>query len=276
MLWGAVAALTVSVGVASIAQADITGVGITVTGVKTKQDKKKHGPADSVLTNLYEEAAPTPIAQTGQTTVIDYDKDIKISPGKIAQCTPAQVAGKSTADARAACPRAVLGTGTARSCAATAGCNVAGGEHQLDVVLFNRTPEGGNPGVILYLKGIGTIAALPPFVVPGQFVKSPLPGYGQRLIFPDQPDVQSTGYHLRSVIISIPVLKNGVKKKVKGKKNPVTGKRKVKKVPQYFVMARCSDKQWEYRTQTSFRAGGGTHSATFTQACQQKGGKKKK
>jgi hypothetical protein len=276
-IWVAgVAGLAVSVGVAAFAQAAITGTAITVTSTKTKQFKKQHGPTDMTTLNEFLQTPPTPIGQTAEITNVDFDRDFKFTAGKIGECAPSQLAGLGTADAKAACPTAIVGGGIATSCSAAQGCGP--GEHQLEVTLFNGVPQGGAPVLILHLKGIGAIAALPPFVVPGRLINSPLAGqgYGKRLTIPDQPDVQSTGFHLRSVRLELGVLKNGVKKKVKGPKNPKTGKRKIKKVPQYYVMAKCSDKVWQFRTETTFRGGGGTHVDTGTTPCQQKAAKKKK
>jgi hypothetical protein len=276
ILLAGIAGLAASVGVAALAQAAITGTAITMTSTKTKQFKKEFGPMDMSTLTEFIQVPPTPIAQTAEITSVDFDRDIKFSPGKIGQCTTAQLAGTSTEAAKAACPTAVIGGGVAKSCSAAAGCEP--GEHQLDVTMFNGVPQGGAPVLILHLKGVGAIAALPPFVVPGRLIDSPLAGqgYGKRLVIPDQPDVQSTGFHLRSVRLDLAVMKNGLKKKVKGAKNPKTGKRKVKKVPQYYVMGRCSDKSWQFRTETTFRAGGGTHVGTSTTPCQQKAAKKKK
>ena len=275
LLISAIAALAVCVGSAAVAQAVITGTGITVSSTKAKQFKKQHGPIDLSITTENFETPPTPNGQTPSVTSVDFDKDIKFTPGKLGVCTQAQLQATTTETARARCPTAVVGTGVAKSCSATAGCTAV--EHQLDVTAFNGAPEGGTQILFLHVKGVGAIAALPAIIVKGRLINSPLAGqgYGKRLVIPDQPDTGSTGNHLITFDLDTPVLKNGLKKKVKGPKNPNTGKRKIKKVPQYFAMAKCSDKQWQFRVETSFRAGGGTHAGTQTIPCQQKAAKKK-
>jgi hypothetical protein len=269
----AVAALTISVGFVAVAQAAITSQTITSTTLTPKQDKKQHGAGDITVIIDTAETPPTPVGQTAETTYVDFDKDFKISPGKLGRCTQAQLNGTTTAQAKANCRNAVVGTGSARSCSAFGGCGALA--FDLEVTAFNGAPEGGNPVIYLHAKGIGAIAALPPLILKGVYVNSPLAGFGRRLVV-DVPDTSSTGTHLTQFITHVGVLKNGVKKKVKGKKNKKTGKRKVKKVPQYYAMARCSDRTWTVRSETSFRAGGGTLSDTYSSACKQKKSKKKK
>jgi hypothetical protein len=268
LLISSVAALAVSVGLAAIAQAVITSQTITATSTKTKQEKKTHGAGDIKVTIDTFETPPTPAGQTAQTTTVDFDKDYKFTPGKLGQCTEAQLAGTTTAQAKTNCGKALVGTGSARSCSATGGCGAVA--FDLDVTAFNGAPEGGNPVLYLHAKGIGAIAALPPLILKGRLISSPLAnqGFGKRLVV-DVPDTASTGTHLTQFITNVPVTKNGVKKKKK-----VKGK--TKKVPQYYVMAKCSDKQWIFRSETTFRAGGGVQSDTHTIPCQQKKSKKKK
>jgi hypothetical protein len=275
LLISAVAALAVTVGFAAIAQAVVTSQTITATSTKTKQDKKALGAGDIKVDIDTFETPPTPAGQTAQTTTVDFDKDLKFTPGKLPQCTQTQLNGTTTAQAKSNCPGAVVGTGSARSCSANAGCGALA--FDLEVTAFNGAPEGGDPILFLHAKGIGAIAALPPLILKGRLINSPLAnqGFGRRLVV-DVPDTSSTGTHLTEFITNVGVLKNGVKKKVKGPKNPKTGKRKVKKVPQYYVMSKCSDKQWVFRSETTFRAGGGVQSDTHTIACTQKKSKKKK
>jgi hypothetical protein len=275
LLISAVAALAVSVGVTAVAQAVINSQTITTSSTKTKQDKKTHGAGEINVTIDTAETPPTPAAQTAETTFVDFDKDYKFTPGKLGQCTEAQLAGTTTAQAKANCPTAVVGTGSATSCSAGGGCGAL--SVHLDVTAFNGAPEGGDNVLFLHAKGTGVIAALPPLILKGKLTNSPLAsqGYGKRLVV-NVPDTASTGTHLTQFITNVGVLKNGVKKKVKGPKNPNTGKRKIKKVPQYYVMAKCSDKQWTFRSETTFRAGGGSQTDTHTIACTQKKAKKKK
>ena len=276
LLLAAVAAAAAAVGLAAIAQAAITAQTITATTTTAKQDKKRHGAGDiTVIIDTFE-SPPTPVAQTAERTYVDFDKDFKISPGKLGTCTQAQLTNTTTAQAKANCASALVGTGSARSCSASGGCGALA--FDLEVTAFNGAPEGKNPVLYLHAKGIGAIAALPPLILRGVYIDSPLPGYGKRLVV-DVPDTSSTGTHLTQFITHVGVLKNGVKKKVKGPRNPKTGKRKVKRVPQYYAMARCSDGDWTVRSETRFRAGGGTLSDTYTSGCKQRKtrkGKKKK
>ena len=268
LLMSAVAALAVSVGLAAVAQAVVTSQTITASSTKTKQEKKTHGAGDIKVTIDTFETPPTPAGQTAQTTTVDFDKDYKFSPGKLGECTEGQLSNTTTAQAKANCPTAVVGTGSARSCSASGGCGALAVD--LEVTAFNGAPEGGNPVLFLHAKGIGAIAALPPLILKGRLIPSPLAnqGYGSRLVV-DVPDTASTGTHLTQFITTVGVLKNGVKKKKK-----VKGK--TKKVPQYYIMSKCSDKQWTFRSETTFRAGGGTQSDTHSIACTQKKKKKKK
>jgi hypothetical protein len=272
LMISAVAALAVSVGVAAVAQAVVTSQTITATATKTKQDRKVHGAGDIRVVIDTFETAPTPAAQTASHTNVDFDKDYKFTPGKLGQCTQAQLNGTTTDQAKANCPKAIVGTGSAKACAAASDC--AGGQVDLVVTAFNGAPQGGNPVLFLHAKAVGLAAALPPLILPGVLVQSPLGApYGKRLSV-DVPDTSSTGTHLRQFATTVGVLKNGVVKKVKVKTK--SGKKKIKKVPQYYVMSKCSDRQWDFRSETTFRGGAATQTDTHSIACQQKKSKKKK
>jgi hypothetical protein len=87
-------------------------------------------------------------------------------------------------------------------------------------------------------------------------------------------NTETTGLHLTKFQTRVGVLKNKVVKKKKIKLP--NGKKVTKKFPQYYVMSKCSDKQWDFRSETTFRGGAATQTDTHTIACKQLKKKKKK
>lgn len=258
---GATFALAASVAFAGIAQGVVNKQEILVQVPQgAKQDKKLKGGAGLDVDVVTTETPPTPAGQTASHTDVDFDKDFKFTPGTLKECNPAALANTTTDQAKAACPGAQVGFGTANACSATGGCGSI--SVPLTVTAFNGTPSGGNPTFLLHAKPGGIAAATPNLVLVGTLTRSPLGNpYGMRLGV-EVPDTSSTGNHLNDFHVF--VLKQVTQKAKPAKAKPA----------KFYISANCSDKSWEFQSTTTFRAGAPTQTDTATVPCAQKKVKK--
>ncbi|MGH2955875.1 MAG: hypothetical protein ACRDL6_02635 [Solirubrobacterales bacterium] len=271
-------ALAGSLAMASAAQAIVTGQTLTVSVGGTKQDKKVPGPASLDVNIATSITPPTPAAQTAAQTDLDFDRDFRFFPGRLQDCSPAQLANTTTAAAIAACGRAQVGTGDATLCSAAGGC--AALTIPAVVTAFNGTPSGGSPTILLHVKAGGIAAAVPNLVLVGTLINSPAGGeFGKRLSV-QVPDTSSQGVHITNFHTAVPKQRTQTptkKQKKKCKTKPKKAKKNcLNKKKKFYVMARCSDRNWEFRETTNFRAGGGTQIANTNESCVKRGAKKKK
>lgn len=97
--------------------------------------------------------------------VLQFDKHGSIDPSGWPRCTVAKLSGKTTAGARAACPKAIVGEGTAKAVVAPPGGATFGISSPL--VFFNAPPTGGKPTMIVhaYEKFPEPKALLTPIVI---------------------------------------------------------------------------------------------------------------
>jgi hypothetical protein len=159
MIVGLVGAVTLS----SIASADVTSLSIGSRWTPAKQDKKRHGPA-TVFIETNEAHAGTLLGQPGCTagnelscfatpssvqSRITFPKDVAIDPGNLPACSLASLLGKSTAAARATCPRSIVGGGT------SVGKSLDGRTMNGVITAFKGVPSGGNPSLYLHLDIAG-------------------------------------------------------------------------------------------------------------------------
>jgi hypothetical protein len=86
---------------------------------------------------------PVPLEEA----VIDFDRDGRLSSGGLPVCPPEAVATATTAQARQACPNAIVGSGRVEAIV-----DVPGGSVPVSapLTIFNGPPEGGHPTVILH------------------------------------------------------------------------------------------------------------------------------
>jgi hypothetical protein len=137
------------------------------------------------------------------------------------------------------------------------------------VTAFNGVKSAGNPVLLLHTK---TGTAAPASILVGTLINSPAGApYGKRLSVVI-PDTAPAGLHLTHFFTNIPVLKTGT-----SKSKAASVAKKKKATPKYYVSAKCSgDKVWQFAETTTFRAAGGSLSATATTPCTTKKAKKKK
>jgi hypothetical protein len=270
-LIGATLALAVSVVVAAVAQATVDKQTLIVSSSTPKQEKKTKGGAEINVTVDTSETPPTSATQTAAETDVDFDKDFTFNAGKLPTCNPTSLAGTDTATANTLCGASKVGSGAATLCSALGGCAATpGGGIQGTVTAFNGVPSGGNLSIILHAR-FGPPANATT-VLNGTLVQSPLGApYGKRLVV-SVPDTALTGLHLTHFQTEIPKMVTVKGKKKKGKK----GKKGKKIPPKYYVSANCSDKTWDFKSTTTFRAGAPTQVAQTSVPCTQKKTKKKK
>jgi hypothetical protein len=267
------------------AQAALSGQTLDVVAAPTKQDKKKRGGGSITVTIDTQYSFPTPAGQTAQTTFVEFDRDFVFNPGKKATCNPTALVGTTTEIAKSVCGPAAIGYGFATLCSFGVGC-AGGGQVGADVTGFNGPRQNGQPTVLLHTK---TRTAAPPSILNGVLGNSPLGGpYGKRLTVA-VPDTSPTGLTLTHFRLFVPKQvtkkKRVVNKKKRNKCKRISNKKKrntclkkaKKTVKTFYVSQRCSnDRRWSFTESTAFRSGGGTLSASTSQACVQKPNKKKK
>lgn len=246
LMIGLAATAVGALAIAGIASAVVDSQTYSSTASKTKQQKKVRGPVGNFVTNVDTQYSGPPGAQftpPATRTVLTFDRDYKFQPGKLAQCNLASLQGKDAAGARAACPRAQVGQGSAviRTLATGQTLNAV-------VTAFNGVKTGGNPTIYLHTDIQGN---------PNKPVLTgTLTGNTLTVIVPPVPGTAIV--HFDTTINQVV----SQKKKVRGKT-----------VKTFFVSAKCSDKRWDHTETTTFQDGS-TKSASFSQPCKQKPPKK--
>jgi hypothetical protein len=81
--------------------------------------------------------------------VIDFDRDGRLSAGGLPTCSSEEVAGASSAQARAACPGAIVGSGRIQARVALPGGPITASS---PLTIFNGPPEAGHPTVLLHAQ----------------------------------------------------------------------------------------------------------------------------
>ena len=256
-LVGAALVVTAMFATAAVAQAAITQRIATVSATPSKQNKKTPGAISFHIDIKTDYAVGTPANQSASHTDLDLPKDFVFTP-PARTCNPTSLTGTTTDQAKAACPGAQVGFGTAQLCNPTAGCAATpgGGPIPATITAFNGVRTGGNASIILHTKPNGVAQANAPVILTGTLVPSPLGGlYGKRLAVEIQ-DTASTGLDLVDFDTTIPKLK--------------TKKAKNGKPAKFYIMSKCSKKKWAFATNTTFRAGGGSSASSATLPCKQK------
>jgi hypothetical protein len=138
------------------------------------------------------------------------------------------------------------------------------------VTAFNGVKSGGNPVLLLHTKPGGIAAATPPSILTGTLINSNIGNPYGKMLSTSIPDTAATGLHLTNFHVVLNKMKTVPGKVKKTKK----GKKKIP--PKFYISAKCSDKTWNFKETTYYRAGGTTQTADATQRCKQKKKKKTK
>jgi hypothetical protein len=177
LTWVVAAALAVVVSAAGIASAtDSTGTNYSLLKMKvtpSKLSKKKFKPVkklfvDTSTLNNNNGGTPTnPNISPAPTTkvVLTFDKNIKFTSKGLAQCNSATIVNDNTSQARSACKKSMVGSGSATACVVGGATGVpCANTFQQTVSAFNGKPKGGKPTIVLHSWS----AALPlPVVLTG-------------------------------------------------------------------------------------------------------------
>jgi hypothetical protein len=256
-LIGVLAAMVSALAFSSVASAEVTALRIEANAAPSKQDKKVRGP----LTVYFESndthagTLPCPLGTANSTACyafppstqakVTFPTDFRFDPGNLPDCNLASLVGKSTAAARATCPRSIVGSGGNTQ-------QFSDGRRLNGVITaFNGAPSGGSPSLYLHIE------------FPGVETKPILNGVISGNVLNVQiPPVQG------SVIEQFFTTING-KIVTKKKKNKATGK--VKKT--FYLSAKCSKRNWTTSEAVTYQ-GGKTLSDDIPLTCTQK--KKKK
>jgi hypothetical protein len=269
---GLTLALAASVAVASVAYANVLGQTVTTTVTPAKQNKKGAPGAVSLETTIATQTSPgTPNAQTVNLNEFHLDKDFVVNTGSLKTCNPTALVGTTTDFAKAtACPKTQVGQGDATLCSSAGGCGAL--SVPAVVTAFNGVKSGGNPVLLLHTKPGGAAAATPPSILTGTLVASNIGNPYGKMLSTIVPDTSATNLHLTNFHVTLNKLKTSTGKSA----NVSAKKKKKKKPPTFYLAAKCSDKTWDFKETSYYRAGGTTQTATTTQPCTQKPAKKKK
>jgi hypothetical protein len=111
--------------------------------------KKRRAPVRAgVTTATTDPAAPNQVPSPAISAKLDLDNAFLFTPGVAARCPATAVANKSTADAKAACPKAIVGGGSAEVFVPTGPTTHV--VFNAEVTAFNGQPQSGHPTIILH------------------------------------------------------------------------------------------------------------------------------
>jgi hypothetical protein len=227
---GVIGALLIS-GTASAA---VTGISYTASVSPKKQSKKTFGPAS--ITNNLETFYTGGFSPIPTQTVLQFSKNLKFTPGKVAACQLSQINTQPEAQANAACGASRIGQGSAI---------INGGALTGKVAAYNGTPSGGSPSVYLHVDVFTGASSHYSF---STTLTGVLNTASNRLTVSIPP----TGTSITHFDTTINKVKSGKKK---GKTT-------------YYVMARCK-KNWVNSATTTF-IDGSSSSSTSKQKCKAK------
>ena len=226
------------VAAAGIASAAVTGQTYSSVAQKTKQNKKTRGPVGSFATDV--RTTFNGFGPRATQTVLTFDRDYKFDPGKLPQCNTASLVGKDAAGARAACPKSVVGQGSAVLTTAL------GSNLNAVVTAFNGVRSGGNPTILLHTDVQGSTTK--------PILTGTLTGRVLTVSVPLTPGVEISDFQT--------TINQLVTKK---KRNKKTGKL----VKTFYVSAKCSHGTWNHSETTTYENGTST-TAAFSQKCKKK------
>ena len=197
--------------------------------------------------------------------MVDFPRDFAFRTRGVPQCDPNSpgFGTSTTAAAVAACGPSQIRTGRANLAGAVAGVTAV-------VTAFNGTTPAGFPTVLLHSR---TTAGTTTVLIGTLRVSDQGTKFGNVLdvVVPILP----LGFVITKFETTIP--KKVVKKAVKKKVNPRTGKviRKAKPA-QFYISARCSTNTWDFQARSTYTDGVPSTVASTTAACKAKKPPKRK
>ena len=237
-LIGMIAGLAGAMALSSVSSAAITGVSIESSVTPSKGDKKiRSGVSTFFASNdTHSGFLPCPLGTANLATcrayppsvqsVITFPKSLKFDPGNMPDCPLSAIVGQSSAGARAACARSVVGSGSNTQLFSD-GRTING-----TITAFNGAPSGGFPSLYLHVE------------FPGVATKPILNGIIRGNVLTVQiPPVQGSVIERFATTIN-----KVVSKKTKNKR---TGK--VKKT--FYLSANCSKPKYAVREDVTYQDG---------------------
>ena len=225
---GVIGALLMS-GTASAA---VTGFTYGANISPAKQKAKTFGPA--AITSTLDTFFTGGFSPTPTTTVVQFSKDIKFTPGNLAQCDLSSISTKPDSTAMSLCSKSKVGVGSVV---------VNGGALTGKVTAYNGIPSGGGSPPIGFHTDLFLPSGAYSFSTTGI---GTLNTKTNTLTTPIPP----TGTSLTHFEVAIGKIKTGKKK---GKTT-------------YYVMARCKKKKWTDMATETY-ADGSSRSSTSVQKC---------
>jgi hypothetical protein len=225
---GVIGALLMS-GTASAA---VTGFTYGANISPAKQSAKTFGPA--AITSTLDTFFTGGFSPTPTTTVVQFSKDIKFTPGNLAQCDLSSISTKPDSAAMSLCSKSKVGVGSVV---------VNGGALTGKVTAYNGIPSGGGSPPIGFHTDLFLPSGAYSFSTTGI---GTLNTKTNTLTTPIPP----TGTSLTHFEVAIGKIKTGKKK---GKTT-------------YYVMARCKKKKWTDMATETY-ADGSSRSSTSVQKC---------
>jgi hypothetical protein len=152
------------IGAAAIATAASSNTNQATVNVKpSKLSKTKFKPVKKVTFDVStvkngdpgSPSHPTLFPSPAKETDVAFDSDFKFNAKGLATCAASKLNGTTASQARAACGKAIVGSGSGTACAS----NGAGGcalVVPVSVLGFNAKPKGGNPGIVFWTNNAVT------------------------------------------------------------------------------------------------------------------------
>lgn len=222
--------------------------------------------------------------QSAERVYLDFDPNLKFDTAFAPKCSSAAKAaispsGTSTQAAITACGKnTIIGSGTAHGLIPVApGPPPVTIDAKLTVTAFNGPTSvagapcgsaltsqegcdflGGRPTILLHAYNEGLTYSS---VTTGELITSPVAGFGRRLVVTNAPDVASDTGSI--ALFNSTIGKTSIQRKVIRR----NGRRIVKRIPHYYVSARCSgDKEWDIQG-TWVYDDDSTDTDTYAQKC---------
>ena len=239
-----------SVVLSGTASATVTSQSVSSIINPAKAPKKTFVAVKSMKTTVDTNYSGTFTPNANQ-TVVSFSKDVRFTPGNIAQCNLSTISTVPEATAEATCGASRVGSGSA---------TINGGALTGKVAAYNGVPSGGSPTIGLHTD---------------IFTSSGTYAFSTTLIGVLNTKANTLTVSIPPTGTSITHFETTINKKKSGKKKVKTKSGKKKKQPVYYVMARCKKKKWATSEVTAF-TGGPTLSASSVQKCKQTKSKKHK
>jgi hypothetical protein len=227
----------------------------------------KDSKAGALYTRLYVAGFATPVPEAAIFDIHAPD-ELKFNTKGLAQCDPATIRNQQADAARQLCPDSLIGEGFAEVFLGQSTPGATGPTLRNDTLLFNGTPQAGNP-TVLFHSTAGT-----PVTLISEMQQSPLPDHGtlfRTLVaqsaggaVPNGIPIVDTGFTISKKFVDKKLKKKAKKAKQQG--NTKKAKKLKKKSKKSWVQAKCTDGMGVTRVEVTY-TDGRQQSADTVQPC---------